>query len=120
MNGTNSTDNTVDKTSRKVNRRRFIGATAAVGTAAAAIPLLRSHSAPAEPQEAPAENTAASSDADQVLIASMADMMSKSARTPILRRPDDYGMEYNDVFFPSLDGVPLEGWFIPAGTCQPF
>jgi hypothetical protein len=33
-----------------------------------------------------------------------------------LRRPDDYGLVYEDVFFPSLDGVPLEGWFIPADS----
>jgi uncharacterized protein len=32
---------------------------------------------------------------------------------PILHRPDEVGLEYQDVFFPSEDGVPLEGWFIP-------
>jgi pimeloyl-ACP methyl ester carboxylesterase len=37
-------------------------------------------------------------------------------RTPILRRPSDYGMEYEDCFFPSADGVPLEAWFIPANS----
>lgn len=37
-----------------------------------------------------------------------------SGRTPILRRPDEYGMAYEDIFFPSLDGVGLEGWFIPS------
>src|SRR6201997_4193297 len=36
------------------------------------------------------------------------------ARSPVLRKPEEYGLEYEDVFFPSLDGVPLEGWFIPA------
>ena len=25
-------------------------------------------------------------------------------------------MTYEDVFFPSLDGVGLEGWFIPADS----
>ena len=35
-------------------------------------------------------------------------------RSPILRRPNEYGMEYDDVFFPALDGTVLEGWFIPA------
>lgn len=44
----------------------------------------------------------------------MAEFFAKSYRTPILRRPDEYGMAYEDVFFPSMDGVPLEGWFIPA------
>lgn len=35
-------------------------------------------------------------------------------RSPILRKPGEYGLEYEDVFFPSMDGVPLEGWFIPC------
>lgn len=37
---------------------------------------------------------------------------------PILHRPDEYGMEYEDVFFPSEDGVPLQGWFIPNKASQ--
>jgi hypothetical protein len=37
-------------------------------------------------------------------------------RAPVLRRPDEVGLEYEDVTFPSLDGVPLEGWFIPADS----
>lgn len=37
-----------------------------------------------------------------------------SMRTPIMRRPDEYGMDYEDVFFPSLDGTPIEGWYIPT------
>jgi len=51
--------------------------------------------------------------ADDV-INGLADMMAHSARTPILRRPDEYGLTYEDVFFPAQDGVTLEGWFIPA------
>jgi hypothetical protein len=35
-------------------------------------------------------------------------------RSPILRRPDEYGMDYEDVFFPALDGTVIEGWYIPA------
>ncbi|MDT5310943.1 MAG: uncharacterized protein QOE48_6670 [Mycobacterium sp.] len=35
-------------------------------------------------------------------------------RAPVLRRPDEVGLDYEDVFFPSMDGVPLEGWLIPA------
>jgi uncharacterized protein len=49
-------------------------------------------------------------------INSLADLMAHSTRTPILRRPDEYGMEYEDVFFPAIDGVTLEGWFIPADS----
>ena len=52
----------------------------------------------------------------RTFIATLAELMSHSSRTPILRRPDEYGMQYEDVFFPSLDGVPLEGWFIPADS----
>jgi hypothetical protein len=44
----------------------------------------------------------------------LAEFFAHSIRTPILRRPDEYGMAYQDVFFPSFDGVGLEGWFIPA------
>lgn len=40
----------------------------------------------------------------------------KSYRSPVFRRPDEYGLEYEDVFFPSMDGVGLEGWFIPADS----
>jgi pimeloyl-ACP methyl ester carboxylesterase len=38
----------------------------------------------------------------------------KWQRAPILHRPDEEGLAYEDVTFPSEDGVPLEGWFIPA------
>ena len=44
--------------------------------------------------------------------------LAKPQRTPILKRPDDVGLDYEDVFFPSLDGVPLEGWFIAASSDQ--
>lgn len=37
-----------------------------------------------------------------------------SQRSPILRRPDEFDMEYQDIFFKSLDGTAIEGWFIPA------
>jgi len=33
---------------------------------------------------------------------------------PILHWPDEQGLDYEDVFFASEDGVPLEGWFIPC------
>lgn len=35
-------------------------------------------------------------------------------RTPILKTPESVGLVYEDVFFPSMDGVPIEGWFIPG------
>ncbi|KAJ3541870.1 hypothetical protein NM208_g4400 [Fusarium decemcellulare] len=33
---------------------------------------------------------------------------------PIMHYPDEVDLEYEDVFFPSEDGVGLEGWFIPC------
>jgi uncharacterized protein len=38
----------------------------------------------------------------------------RATRSPILHTPDEEGLEFEDVTFPSRDGVPLEGWFIPA------
>ena len=35
-------------------------------------------------------------------------------RAPVLHRPSEVGVEYEDVTFPARDGVLLEGWFIPA------
>ena len=48
------------------------------------------------------------------MIKSIAEANVKPQRAPVIGAPIDYGMEYQDVFFPSKDGVPLEGWFIPA------
>lgn len=50
------------------------------------------------------------------VIRGLADFFAKSYRTPVFRRPDEYGLEYEDVFFPSMDGVSLEGWFIPTDS----
>jgi uncharacterized protein len=35
-------------------------------------------------------------------------------RSPLVGSPASVGLDYEDVFFPSADGVPLEGWFVPA------
>ncbi|ECF0157180.1 alpha/beta hydrolase [Salmonella enterica subsp. enterica serovar Mbandaka] len=48
------------------------------------------------------------------VIQAVANFSAKPMRTPILKNPADHGMAYEDVFFPSLDGVPLEAWYIPA------
>ncbi|GAB2552959.1 alpha/beta hydrolase family protein [Nocardia heshunensis] len=40
--------------------------------------------------------------------------LSSPVRAPILHRPDEYGMAYEDISFPSADGTPLEAWWIPA------
>lgn len=50
------------------------------------------------------------------LVDRYAQMFAYGARTPVLRRPSDVGMDFEEVFFPSFDGVPLEGWLIPADS----
>jgi hypothetical protein len=36
-------------------------------------------------------------------------------RSIIQKTPDDHGMtEWRDIYFPSDDGTPLDGWYIPA------
>jgi pimeloyl-ACP methyl ester carboxylesterase len=50
------------------------------------------------------------------MIEQYAQLFAHGARTPVLRRPDEYGMAYEEVSFPSADGVPLEAWFIPADS----
>lgn len=35
-------------------------------------------------------------------------------RSPVLRTPGDVGLDYEEVTFPSADGVPLEAWYIPC------
>ncbi|KAG9751917.1 alpha/beta-hydrolase, partial [Aureobasidium melanogenum] len=48
------------------------------------------------------------------LVESYAQLFKNGQRSPALRRPDQYGMRYEDIWFPSLDGTILQGWFIPA------
>ncbi|MGV9342115.1 alpha/beta hydrolase [Streptomyces sp. NPDC003688] len=48
------------------------------------------------------------------LVDQYAQMFAHGARTPVLKRPTDVGMAYEEVQFPSKDGVPLEAWYIPA------
>lgn len=37
-------------------------------------------------------------------------------RYPIENPPSHYGLRFEDVTFPSLDGVQLKGWFLQGGT----
>jgi fermentation-respiration switch protein FrsA (DUF1100 family) len=51
--------------------------------------------------------------ADQAL-ERFADGFSWLRRSPVLHWPSEHGLDYEDVTFAARDGVPLEGWFIPA------
>jgi len=39
---------------------------------------------------------------------------SSPRRSPVLHSPSEHGLDYEDISFLARDGVPLEGWFIPA------
>lgn len=53
---------------------------------------------------------------DQIdrILNQMADSFGPQLRSPIWHSPSEESLDYEDVTFPSSDGVPLEGWFIPA------
>jgi pimeloyl-ACP methyl ester carboxylesterase len=44
----------------------------------------------------------------------IADRFSTSPRSPVLRSPAEHGLDFEEVTYPSEDGTPLEGWFVPA------
>ena len=50
------------------------------------------------------------------LVAGLVSAMANPPRSPILRSPGDDGIAFEDVFFPAMDGVTLEGWFIPGDS----
>ena len=60
--------------------------------------------APTAPTEAQAEQ----------ILERFAEGFSFQRRSPLLHTPAEYGLAYENVSFPSHDGVPLEGWYIPA------
>lgn len=50
------------------------------------------------------------------MVEQYAQLFTRGARTPVLRTPDEVGLEYEECWFPSADGVPLDAWFIPADS----
>lgn len=59
-------------------------------------------------------NTGHLSEQLDAFFTTIADGFSTSQRSPILHTPAEHGLEFQDVTFPSEDGTPLEGWFVPA------
>ena len=55
-----------------------------------------------------------SNDHINVVLQQMADRFGQSQRSPVLHSPSEQDLDYENVTFASLDGVPLEGWFIPS------
>jgi hypothetical protein len=55
----------------------------------------------------------------QHLLSQIAGGFGHPIRSPLLKTPSDYGLDFEEVTFPSLDGVPLEAWYIPrAGSTK--
>ena len=50
------------------------------------------------------------------LMKRVAKMIADTRRSPIYRRPEDYDLEYENITFPSADGITLEGWYLPSKT----
>ncbi|PRX90015.1 alpha/beta hydrolase family protein [Allonocardiopsis opalescens] len=63
-----------------------------------------------------ATGTATGMSEDQIdeALQQLARQVSYPLRSPVLRTPEDLGLDYEDVTFPSADGVPLEAWYIPC------
>lgn len=111
-----------DRDKSSISRRNFMTKTTLLGTALAAGPFSvaakSARSTERESDDALKAEYNHSSGGNKTVegdfIETLAELMSHSTRTPILRWPDEYGMEFEEVFFPAMDGVTLEGWFIPA------
>jgi uncharacterized protein len=86
------------------------------GAALATLPVMVATAANAPAGDSQSTANVVDSAKSQAFIDGLADLMAHSTRTPILRWPNEYGMEYEEVFFPAIDGVTLEGWFIPANS----
>ncbi len=43
-----------------------------------------------------------------------AEGFAQQERSPVLHTPEEAGLEYEAVSFPSSDGTPLEAWFMPS------
>lgn len=100
------------------SRRRLLMAGAAIASLplAAAASTLKGKAGPAAAGGSAVLDGPASDPASDAFIEGMADLMAHSTRTPILRWPSEYGMDFEEIYFPAMDGVTIEGWFIPAAS----
>jgi pimeloyl-ACP methyl ester carboxylesterase len=62
---------------------------------------------------APRSGTLSDDEIDR-LLQGIAEGFRSQLRAPVLHTPDEVGLDFEEVTFPSSDGLPLEGWFIPA------
>ncbi|ONK02314.1 alpha/beta hydrolase [Pectobacterium actinidiae] len=114
----NNDTKTVQERSLLQSRRQMLK----TGLSLAALPIVAAVSSGVVAASASAATTvtttndATADTASDAFINGLADLMAHSTRTPILRWPNEYGMEFEEIFFPAIDGVTVEGWFIPANS----
>lgn len=108
----NTKGHSIPKDALSPSRRNILKS---AGTTLAALPLVLGSSPVVNATDAIQENANADGlGKSEAFINSLADLMAHSTRTPILRWPHEYGMEYEEIFFPAMDGITIEGWFIPG------
>jgi uncharacterized protein len=61
-----------------------------------------------------ATSTAVTEEQIDHILQQMADSLGQLLRSPVLHKPSEEDLAYEDITFQAQDGVPLEGWFIPA------
>ena len=49
-------------------------------------------------------------------LTTLSSTLSTPPRTPMLHKPDEFGMDYEEVIIETADSVKLNGWFIPANS----
>lgn len=111
----NKSTNTEQENALLQSRRQLLK----TGLSLAALPIAAAVSSAVMTSSASAATAETNSTADlasDTFINGLADLMAHSTRTPILRWPNEYGMEFEEIFFPAIDGVTVEGWFIPANS----
>jgi len=57
---------------------------------------------------------AATADPTEQFIGGYAAAFGATLRSPVWHSPAEAGLDFHEITFPSRDGVPLEGWYIPA------
>ena len=50
------------------------------------------------------------------MLTALAQGLSMPPRTPILRTPKEYDLEFEEIAFTTADGVTIKGWFIPVDS----
>lgn len=50
----------------------------------------------------------------RLLLRRVVPAIANTRRSPVLRRPNEYGMKYEDIHFEAADGACIEGWYLPS------